>query len=49
MGNYDCIPTEQVREVLARHVGSEGIRRHARSQRQGDGRPRLHLKRTQTV
>lgn len=49
VGNYDYVPTEQVCEVLARHVGPEGIRGHARPQRQGDGRPRLHLKRAQTV
>ena len=36
-------------EVLAGHVGAEGIRRDARSQRPRDGCTRLHLKRAQTV
>lgn len=47
--NVLCVFTEQVCKVLARHVGTEGIRRDARSQREGDGCTRLHLKRTQTV
>lgn len=34
-----CIITEQVCEVLAGRVGAEGIRCHARAQRQGDVSP----------
>lgn len=49
MGDGHCVPTEQVRQVLAGHVGAEGVRRHARPQRQGDGGPRLHPEGAQTV
>lgn len=48
-GDCFCVSTEQVCEVLAGHVGSEGIRRDARSQCPRDGCTRLHLKRAQTV
>ena len=44
-----CVSTEQVCEVLARRVGSEGVRRHARSQRPRDDCTRLQLKRAQAV
>lgn len=41
--------TEQVCKVLARHVCTEGVRRDASSQRERDGRTRLHPERAEAL